>query len=269
MVGVNKLPHLNRQMISSFLYFIKGNHRRLHKLKDQHKDKRCFIIGNGPSIKKQDLTQLKNEFTFVTNWFVKWEKFDELQINYYCSSDPVHWNWHGSGKMPEGIYKPLEKHPELVKFFEHSAENAFRRQKVLLGPEVYFIRLDYTHTVSAGVLSLDITKRVFLGNTVIIDFCLPIAYYMGFKEFYLLGCDMDYNLQNKTDYRKGSYFYDVNEETGRKAPETLRTGEWQETVFEAYRVVKRIFEDNGRKIYNATDGGKLEVFERVDYDSLF
>ena len=37
----------------------------------------------------------------------------------------------------------------------------------------------------------------------------------------------------------------------------------------AYRKAKRVFEADGRRVVNATLGGKLEVFERVDYDSLF
>ena len=37
----------------------------------------------------------------------------------------------------------------------------------------------------------------------------------------------------------------------------------------AYQKAKQYAETHGIKIYNATRGGKLEVFERVDFDSLF
>ena len=40
-------------------------------------------------------------------------------------------------------------------------------------------------------------------------------------------------------------------------------------TFSAYEVAKENAEKKGIKIYNATRGGKLEVFERVDFDSLF
>jgi hypothetical protein len=39
--------------------------------------------------------------------------------------------------------------------------------------------------------------------------------------------------------------------------------------FLAYSAAKKFADENGIKIYNATRGGKLEVFERVDFDSLF
>ncbi|MBP8164981.1 MAG: hypothetical protein KAX86_06040, partial [Anaerolineales bacterium] len=41
--------------------------RRLAELKDIHKGKRAFVIGNGPSLKQTDLSKLKNEITFGMN----------------------------------------------------------------------------------------------------------------------------------------------------------------------------------------------------------
>jgi hypothetical protein len=37
----------------------------------------------------------------------------------------------------------------------------------------------------------------------------------------------------------------------------------------AYRKARMTYEANDRIIQNATVGGKLEVFDRVDYNSLF
>ena len=37
---------------------------RLAALKDIHKGQRCFIMGNGPSLKNTDLSKLRNEITF-------------------------------------------------------------------------------------------------------------------------------------------------------------------------------------------------------------
>ena len=38
---------------------------------------------------------------------------------------------------------------------------------------------------------------------------------------------------------------------------------------DGYKAAKKYAEENGIKIYNATRGGKLEIFERVEYDTLF
>jgi hypothetical protein len=42
-----------------------------------------------------------------------------------------------------------------------------------------------------------------------------------------------------------------------------------DNVLQSYQLCKMVFEKDDRKIFNATNGGKLELFERVDYDSLF
>jgi len=40
-------------------------------------------------------------------------------------------------------------------------------------------------------------------------------------------------------------------------------------VERAYKTAKKYADRHGVKIYNATRGGNLEVFERVDFDTLF
>ena len=79
---------------------------------------------------------------------------------------------------------------------------------------------------------------------------------MGFKEIYLLGADCSYSDGKKNhfiDYMKynSDQFSDGSQ------------------MFEAYKVAKKYADKNNIKIYNATRGGKLEIFERVDFDQLF
>jgi hypothetical protein len=59
--------------------------RQLAELKDIHRGKRCFLIGNGPSLKQTDLSLLKNEFTIGTNRI--YLAFPELgfSTSYYLS----------------------------------------------------------------------------------------------------------------------------------------------------------------------------------------
>ena len=57
----------------------------LKLMKDKHIGKRCFIIGNGPSLAKTDLSKLENEFTFGLNRI--YLLFDELRFStsyYVC-----------------------------------------------------------------------------------------------------------------------------------------------------------------------------------------
>ena len=40
-------------------------------------------------------------------------------------------------------------------------------------------------------------------------------------------------------------------------------------VLKSYQMAKLVFEQSGRKILNATVGGKLELFDRVNFEDLF
>ena len=114
-------------------------------------------------------------------------------------------------------------------------------------------------------ISLDITKVVYINFTVIIDLCLQLALYMGFSEVYLLGCDCDV-FDKQTD-SEDSHFHSSYPD--RRFPIQRDTTKWFDNVVKSYATAKEVFERHGRKIYNAGVGGKLEVFERVNYDELF
>ena len=95
---------------------------------------------------------------------------------------------------------------------------------------------------------------VYHGMTVTYS-AMQLAVYMGFKEIYLLGCDCDYSGEKQ-------HFMDYGLKT-----ETADNPESK--AIAAYTTAKNYADEHGIKIYNATRGGKLEVFERVDLDSLF
>ena len=48
-------------------YLQSGYSEKIKKLKDNYIGKRCFIIGNGPSLRIEDLNCLKGEYTFAAN----------------------------------------------------------------------------------------------------------------------------------------------------------------------------------------------------------
>ena len=59
--------------------------QRVRAYRNKHEGRRCFILGTGPSLKKTDLSLLKNEFTFGLNRI--YLLFDELKFNttYYVA----------------------------------------------------------------------------------------------------------------------------------------------------------------------------------------
>ena len=178
-------------------------------LENSRRGKRCFILGNGPSLKHQDLSFLRDEHVFVTNWFVLQDEFPKLRHCYLCVSDPHFWNF-GEGLHPEMV-EPVAAKSDLLAFFEQGAREPVERTKLRVHLDrVFFIRLNTGETVDHGFFSTNVPARLNLGFTVIIDLCLPIAYHLGFTECYLMGCDCDYKLNGGNDLSQ-SFFRDRGE----------------------------------------------------------
>lgn len=88
------VPQRRRAQIRRLIYelqhkdvvsLIKGN----TKFKDIHKGKRCFILGNGPSIAKLDFSLLGDEFVFTMNQIPRMKDFCKLRSNYHVWTDSI------------------------------------------------------------------------------------------------------------------------------------------------------------------------------------
>jgi hypothetical protein len=110
--------------------------------------------------------------------------------------------------------------------------------------------------------SHNIANVVYSGQTVTYSM-IQFAAYMGFKEIYLIGVDCNYSKDNSVISAE-SYFDKrlFNASRTYAAPEV-------DTNLLAYARAKEVCDQKGIKIYNATRGGKLEIFPRADFDSLF
>jgi len=106
----------------------------------------------------------------------------------------------------------------------------------------------------------DITKAVYGGYTVMYD-ALQIAIYMGYKKIYLIGADFSYLGDPAA---KGNHFYD--EKVGDKRMIAGKPHIY--ITLAAMQKAENYAKEHNIEIYNATRGGKLEVFPRVDLDSL-
>ena len=234
--------------------------------------KRCFIVGNGPSIKKLDLSKLSNEYVFITNWFVINESYRKLKKAYHCMSDPHLWNYG------EGLHKKLinmiVSNKNVKMFYEDTSQRSILSQSTIDHNDVCFIKVDYSNTVINQKFCDNILYKTNWGHTVIIDICIPTAYYMGFTDIYIIGVDLDYKLNEDKNFSK-SFFYDISEipktdlEYIKKQRDNNQAQEKYNEWIAAFSYLNNYFNINNRKLYNATSGGKLDVLDRVDYNSLF
>lgn len=228
---------------------------KISKLKNKHLGKRCFILGNGPSLSVEDLEKLKNEITFASNKiFLLFDKTN-WRPTYYSIFD---------SKMLKNIYKDLYKISLQNLFLPMRAKTEY---DLNLENTMYFNFLESSINPKEPMFSRDVSKIIFTGYTVTYV-SIQMAIYMGFKEIYLIGVDHSYNTYiedgkvvttESKDYFSENY---INTMEDRNLPQLSYS-----TL--AYIKAQQFASDNGVKIYNATRGGKLEVFPRVDLDSIF
>jgi hypothetical protein len=224
--------------------------KHLSTLKDKHLGERCFIIGNGPSIKQTDLTRLKGEFTIGQNRI--YLAFEEMgfPVSYYLSVNDL--------VVEQCAAEILALH--MPRFVSWRARRWLQPQENL-----FFIHTTYT----GQKFATDIRERVWEGGTVTYT-SLQVAYFLGFSQVILIGVDHNYVTQGKPNETVVSQGDDPNHFHPGYFGKGFR---WQLPDLvqweDAYRLARRTYESSGRQVLDATIGGKLTVFPKVDYDSLF
>ena len=114
------------------------------------------------------------------------------------------------------------------------------------------------------------------GSTVM-SLMIEMAVYMGFSEIYLIGCDCTSTFSGNTHFVEGYTDERLKQRDAKKILDRMRRlgieGDDYEKYFldgslNAYTLLKEHAMKRGVTIYNATRGGALEVFERVDLDKF-
>lgn len=227
---------------------------RLASLKNKYKGERCFIIGNGPSLRQTDVSKLKGEFTFGMNRV--YLAFDEwgFKTTFLVSVNDL---------VIEQCAEEFLK-LDVPLFFSWRSRRFFPSNLSKANLPVFLFT-----TYEAPKFARDVRFRLWEGATVTYV-CLQLAFHMGFEQVILIGVDHNFQTQgeaNKTVVSEG-------DDPNHFLPQYFGKGfRWQlpdlETSERAYRMARSVFEQAGRQVLDATVGGKLTVFPKVDYKSLF
>ncbi|MBI2259908.1 MAG: DUF115 domain-containing protein [Flavobacteriia bacterium] len=255
-----------RYILASKGIILNRNVRQLKKIKNSHQGQRCFIIGNGPSLNKMDLTKLKNEITFGVN---------AIYLNYEKM------NFHPTYYVVEDIFVAEDRADEInnykqpkIKFFGN-----YLRKYIKKDEKTVFMNLirNYSDIDNFPYFSTNCLKDLGVGGSVTYV-CLELAFYMGFKEVYMIGFDHNYVIPNSviiTNERiTGCDILSTEDDVNHFHKDYFGKGyRWHDPKVDRMEVgfskANEIYSKHGKKIFNASVGGKLEVFERIDYNSIF
>lgn len=232
--------------------------KEIEKYKDIHRGERCFVIATGPSMTIEDLNLLKNEFTISMNRIFYIYDKTEFRPTYYVGLEP-----------------------QLAQFFfdtvglttmKHLAKDAVFLNSANKRKEEGIIYLPYCHLdhwFRCGDPKFDASKSLKYSTDLVWGLydkysCTPaaieIAAYMGFEQIILVGVDCDYVAPKKQFFENEIIEY---------PKETIRVFEKQnEDMIIGYRFLETEMTKRGITVLNATRGGRLEEFKRVDLDKI-
>jgi hypothetical protein len=249
---------------------VRGISSRLKELEGRYSGERCFIMGNGPSLNEMDLGLLKDDQVWGFNrCYLLFDRI-EWRPSFYVSVD--------TRVVPDnadeisGLFKSLTD----TKFF---FPKKFRVKGYLgSSPNVYWYheKKQNKRNLPYSYFSLDPSKYVRSVRTVTIA-GIQLAVYLGFNPIYLIGCDTDYEIPDDVMYEDEAEEEIVSladNDINHFDPEYFGKEKkyhqpFPERMIFHYHQVKQVCDQQQVEIYNATVGGKLEVFPRVDYKDLF
>ncbi|MDK2979889.1 MAG: hypothetical protein PWQ55_236 [Chloroflexota bacterium] len=223
---------------------------RLRPLHNVYQGKRCFVIGNGPSLKNTDMSKLRDEYTFGMNRI--YLMFPELgfETSFFVSINDL---------VIEQCAPDIQK-LDIPKFIAWHAH-----QWLQPDDNMFFLHTSYT----GPKFATDLTKRLWEGATVTYV-ALQVAYYLGFSEVILIGVDHSFATKGKPNTTIVSEGDDPNHFNPAYFGKGFR---WQlpdlDTSEVGYAMARQAFEADGRRVLDATVGGRLTIFPKVEYDSLF
>lgn len=225
----------------------KDNQAYLKKIKDSHKGERLFLIANGPSIKDMDLTVLKDQQTMCMNrFYIYFEKIGFIPNYLVCVEDLV------LGQFAAD-FNALPMENKFVNWRLHKQIDQCHYLKESFAFNPFF--------------QTDLTQATHFGGTVTFA-CLQLAYHLGYEEVIIIGMDHSFKekgVANKIEvrtYEKDESHFDPN-----YFPKGMK---WKLPDLDkseiGYLIARQHYEQNGRKIVDATINGKCQIFEKGNFE---
>lgn len=249
--------------------------KSLKELKNKFKGKRIFVIGNGPSLLNTPLDKLQNEYSIAMNRIsLIYEKTKWRPTFFLCTTVLIkkeNWRKDIMTSIDLGI-------DSFVKdsFFPYMGNRK----------NIYYVHCAHSKDKACGTIddwSNDISVRVSKFASSMFA-ALQIVFYLGFDEIYILGADLGFQdpflmkiIKNSAILGRIANFIDPNlyekyDPKSHFAPYYGIPGgnvsKINKNMIIAHQIAKKAAELQGKKIFNATIGGNLEVYPRVDFNEI-
>jgi len=214
--------------------------------KGKFRNKRCVIIGNGPSLNKLDLSLLKDEYTFGLNRiYLLFEKLG-FQTDFLVSIN----------RFVIEQFSDEMASTNCKKFFHYKYKNYINDTNASFVPQTIY-----------GPSFFANPEKGFLSYSGSVSFlAIQLALYFGFSEIILVGFDNNFNNSGPSDKAITSPGSDSDHFDKNYFGKGIV---WQLPNYHAlkygFKVVENYFKNDTKKnIVNCTVGGNLENFNRKE-----
>ncbi len=242
---------------------------RMEKLRGSYSGNRCFLVGNGPSLNEMDLDLFKEEYTWCSNRCNLFFERISWRPTFYTAVDV-----RVVPDIADEIAGMIEELP-LTMFFLPALFSLNPNLKSASNLYWYNEKALRQDLGAEGMFSKNAAAYVYSVRSVTIA-ALQLAVFLGFNPIYLIGCDTSYNVPasaRKEDEDGEKLISTEDDDLNHFDSAYFGKGrKWHDPhpdmMIYHYSQAKLICDEMGVKVYNATVGGKLEVFPRVDYGDV-
>ena len=242
------------------------------ELKDKYNNERIFILGSGSSILLYDLKVLSNECVMTQNSFHMHNDISDINPTFHCvvpyyQTDKEHSIW------VDYINDMKVRMPDSLFIWGLNTKSLIDKYHEDLRDKSYYLRTRY-NLLTLNKAKVNISKTIMTIPTVLTQ-CLTVAIYLGFKEIYLLGFDLD-QICHTNDQTYGR-FYGMSkitetefEKDANQKLDVETTDGWYTwwLMNKQFFLIKHFADQNNISIVNGTQGGILSYFKREPIENI-
>lgn len=249
--------------------------KKNNELRNLYSDKRCFVLCSGPTINQQPIEKLKDEFVFGVSSGYSHGKYSYIHPAFHCT--------------PQYTYSELLTEEFLIEYLRDMDANTFSDTKfffsdtdrkviednhIFKGKEVYYV--SFNGNMNSSDREVYDISRYIPGVTTVPIMAIMLAMYMGFKEIYLLGTEIDACIKKKYVHAANSDIVKKIEKrdwwySGDDGKNLVKNYEaWKNTtgMLFQFRVLHNIAISNNIEIFNATPSGLVDEFPCVRFEDV-
>lgn len=248
------------------------------KYKDLYRGKRCFIVGNGPSMNKMNFESLEKEIVITVNEMFRHKDFSKLKSNFHFIADPAFFKLKITNMVEAEIIEKMNLLSEnnTTLFMPLYGVKMAKRYGWYKKIDIHYFmsNLFFYDNYKEGI---DFTKYIPSFQAVV-QWGIAFAIYMGCSEICLLGCDATNIVEDLSVFLKEdrglSYAYDLPEDAVELGKKKRKNRGLELSLYGYWRIVHLFSElfhychRNNIKLYNCSEESILDSIPKRKIEDI-